>query len=182
MGIAYRKLPKRDGTLIAIPSMPSSSGPDPEPFEAECCGSQIIPEPITTLGGTLTVWRWGFCDCMTEALGVAEEERSRRDAEEKKRQHWRARQTALDALFPQWEQSAKVPRQTFDTFITDDVNRAVVNRVNHWMTTGSRDGFLLVGPVGTGKSHLVRAVSHALRAQYRTVMYTTVPFLLERLR
>ena len=182
MGITYRKLPKRDGTLIVIPSMPSSSGPDPEPFKAKCCGSEITPEPITTVGGALTLWQWRYCDCMTEALDVAEEERLRRDAEEKKRQYWRARQEALDALFPQWEQSAKVPRQTFDTFIAADANRAVIHRVQQWMTTGPQEGFLLVGPVGTGKSHLVRAVSHALRAQYRVVMYTTVPFLLERLR
>ena len=162
--------------------MPSSSGPDPEPFKAKCCGSEIIPEPITTLGGALTLWQWRYCDCMTEALDVAEEERLRQDAEEKKRQHWRAGQAALDALCPQWDESAKVPRQTFDTFIAADANRAVVNRVKQWMVTLPQDGFLLVGPVGTGKSHLVRAVSHALRAQYRTVMYTTVPLLLERLR
>ena len=182
MGITYRKLPKRDGTLIAIPSMPSSSGPDPEPFDAACCGRQIIPEPITTLGGALTLWQWRYCDCMTEALDVAEEERLRRDAEEKQRQQWRLRQAALDALCPQWHESSKVPRQTFGTFVADDVNRAVVNRVKHWMSAVPPEGFLLVGPVGTGKSHLVRAVSHELRAQYRTVMYTTVPFLLERLR
>ena len=162
--------------------MPSSSDPDPEPFEAECCGSRIIPEPITTLGGALTVWQWRYCDCMTEALHVAEEERLERDAEAQTRQRWRMRQAALDALFPQWDASAKVRRQTFATLIADEANRAVIRRVQEWMTTGPPEGFLLVGPVGTGKSHLVRAVSHALREQSRTVAYTTVPYLLERLR
>jgi DNA replication protein DnaC len=51
-----------------------------------------------------------------------------------------------------------------------------------WTSVNPTEGFLLTGRVGNGKTHLVRGVAHQMRAHYRTVLYTTVPYLLEHLR
>jgi DNA replication protein DnaC len=115
-----------------------------------------------------------------EAAAIAADEATRqqtvRDGE------WRFRQRDWDGVFPQWEQSAKVPQQTFGTFRPQTGNRQAWERVQAWISRPSADGFCLTGPVGTGKTHLVRAVGHQVRAARQHLLYTSVPYLLERLR
>lgn len=115
---------------------------------------------------------------MTAALRAEEADRdARADAD-----RYAARQRSLDLLFPQWVQSAKARTQTLAHFIRTPANRAVADRVAAWIAAPSATGFLLTGAVGTGKTHLLRAVVAALREQRQRVLYTSVPFLLERLR
>lgn len=120
---------------------------------------------------------------MQEALAYAGEEERRAERERAKRERWQEEQQRFDALFPQWRQSAKVPRQTLEHFVVTDDSRGLWDRLGHWLNTGHlREGFMLTGRVGSGKTHLIRGVVHQLRTRYRTVLYATVPYLVEHLR
>ncbi len=133
--------------------------------------------------GALLVWQWQYCACMREALALAEEERQQVERETAQRERWQGQQQIFDALFPQWRQSAKASRQTLANFVVSDDTRGLIERLWTWInTTQPTEGFLLTGRVGNGKTHLVRGVVHQLRAQYRTVLYTSVPYLLEHFR
>ncbi len=180
----FRHLPKRDGTMIQVPSMPWSSGPTPpRPFRAPCCGQEITGERVSVIQGALAVWQWRYCACMREALAIAAEERERHEQDVRRRERWEVQQRSLDTLFPQWRQSAKVPRQTLANFVVSVETRGLVERIKVWTAVvNPTEGFLLTGRVGNGKTHIIRGVAHQMRAQYRTVLYTTVPYLLEHLR
>lgn len=134
--------------------------------------------------GALRVWRWNYCPCMREALTVAEEKLRGAERLEQRRERWKARQNTFDTWFPQWIQSAKAQRQTLDNYRVTPDTAFVVERVKAWTQhhDDSPEGFLLTGTVGNGKTHLIRGVVHRVRQHYRTVIYMTVPYLLERLR
>lgn len=181
MGTAFQTLARRDGTPISVPLMPSSSGPAPEAFKAPCCGQRITGEAVTVLGSR-TLWRWHYCACMREAMAWAEEQRAQAEAAREQAARWVERQTAIVRHFPQWQQSAKVPRQTLESFRVTSQNQAVWERVSAWAEQPRPVGFVLMGPVGTGKSHMVRGVGHRFLARRQTVLYASIPYLLERLR
>ena len=133
--------------------------------------------------GALAVWQWQFCACMQEALACADEERRRMERETAERERWQCDQQGFDALFPQWRQSAKVPRQTLEHFVVSEELRGLWERVEQWLhASDPSEGFMLTGRVGSGKTHLIRGVAHHLRTHYHTVLYTTVPYLVEHLR
>ena len=180
----FRQLFKRDGTPIAVPSMPLSSAGSPESFKAPCCGQTITAEATPILQGAFQIWHWQYCPCMQEALRVVEEERQRVESMERRRERWHARQDTFDTLFPQWAQSAKAQRQTLANYTVTPDTKAVVERIKAWTEQDGNGpmGFLLTGSVGHGKTHLVRGVVQVMRGRYRTVLYMTVPYLLERLR
>ncbi len=186
MKSTFRSLPKRDGTLIQVPSMPwSSASTPPEIFSAPCGGQDITSQRVLVIQGALLVWQWQYCACMREALALAEEERQQVERETAQQERWQGQQQIFDALFPQWRQSAKASRQTLrlSQFVVSDDTRGLIERLWTWInTTLPTEGFLLTGRVENGKTHLVRGVVHQLRAQYRTVLYTAVPYLLEHLR
>ena len=163
MARAFQELIRRDGTPIQVPSMPSLSADAPEAFVAACCGQRITGAFQTIPGTSLRLWHWDYCPCMAEAVAYATERRQAAEAHAAQHEVWRARQSRLDALFPQWMQSQKASGQTMDTFRINHGNRAVVERVQRWIAAPGSAGFLLLGPVGCGKTHLVRAVTHALR-------------------
>lgn len=76
MKSTFRSLPKRDGTLIQVPSMPwSSASTPPEIFSAPCGGQDITSQRVLVIQGALLVWQWQYCACMREALALAEEGR-----------------------------------------------------------------------------------------------------------
>lgn len=105
-----------------------------------------------------------------------------REAREEAERQFHIAQKKWDGVFPQWRQSARAPLQTFDTVRLHPGNQLALSRIRAWVDTWPREGFVLTGPVGTGKTHMVRCVVHeALKAQ-KHVLYTSVPYLLERLR
>ena len=170
--------------MIQVPSMPwSSASTPPEPFTAPCCGQAITSTRVSVIQGALILWQWQYCACMQEALACADEERRRTERETGERERWQEEQQRFDVLFPQWRQSAKVPRQTLEHFVVNDAMRGLWERLEKWLNAVEpSEGFMLTGRVGSGKTHLVRGVVHQLRASYRSVLYTTVPYLVEHLR
>ena len=145
---AFRHLPKRDGTMIQVPSMPWSSGPTPpDPFRAPCCGQEITGERVSVIQGALSVWQWRYCACMREVLAIAAEERERHEQDVRRRERWEVQQRSLDTLFPQWRQSAKVHHQALANFVVSDETRELVERIKVWMDVGQPDrGISADGP------------------------------------
>ncbi len=79
------------------------------------------------------MWQWRYCACMREALAIAAEEHQRHEQDVRRRARWEVQQRSLDTLFPQWRQSAKVPRQTLANFIVSHETRGLVERIKVWM-------------------------------------------------
>ncbi|MDA8205056.1 MAG: ATP-binding protein, partial [Thermaerobacter sp.] len=174
-----------DGTTIKVPLMPSSKGPDPEPVVCDRCGQCVDGEWQAVPHLALRIWQWHFCDCMQTAMAYTAELRDRGQLPEQRRQRreqFDHDQAAWWTVFPQWPRSTRAKRQTFATFEPRPGAEATLAKVTAWAHTWPQDGFLLTGPVGTGKTHLVRAVVHAALAAERHVLYTSTPYLLERLR
>lgn len=165
--------------------MPSSKGPDPEPVLCDRCGQVVDGHWQAVPHLALRLWQWHFCDCMQTALAYQSALRERGQLPEQRQQR-RERfdhgQAAWWTVFPQWPRSRRAQRQTFATFESRLGAEATLAKVTHWAHIWPRTGFLLTGPVGTGKTHLVRAVIHTALAAERHVLYTSTPYLLERLR
>ncbi len=165
--------------------MPSSKGPDPESVICERCGQRVDGEWQSVPHMSLRIWQWHFCACMQAALAYQAARRERGELPEqrrRRRERFEQGQAAWWTVFPQWLRSTRAQRQTFATFEPRPGAAATLAKVTAWTHTWPSHGFLLTGPVGTGKSHLVRAVVHAALAAERHVLYTSTPYLLERLR
>lgn len=130
-------------------------------------------------------YTWTYCPCMQTVVAaeerVAQSEEAQRQARIRQAQ-WAEAQRAYDLVFPQWHQSSRAARQTLETFRVQAGNRRAYDQVRTWLQDRPREGFMLTGPVGTGKTHLLRSVVHAVLAAGDHVLYTSVPYLLERLR
>lgn len=182
-----RTIQRDDGSRVVLPSTRLYRADTPEPIECAVCGAQVTATAQTNrdlLGRIL--WQWNYCDCMRAALPQVEAATRQEEAEERRqiaRDQWTQDQHhQYHGIFPQWEQSRRVPEQTFDRFRVLPGNRAAYEFTRDWATRWPATGFILRGPAGTGKTHLVRAVAHTAIANQRHFLYTSVPFLLEHLR
>ncbi len=122
---------------------------------------------------------------MQTAMAYEADQRERGQLPEQRRQrreHFDHDQAAWWTMFPQLPRSKRANRQTFATFEPRPGTEQALAKVKAWANTWPREGFLLTGNVGTGKTHLVRAVVHTVLAAERHVLYTSTPYLLERLR
>lgn len=176
----------RDGTRIRVPSTHSSTERrDNLAVTCERCGTVVTGKDQAL---TPTVWipTWNYCACMQEALAVAEEARRAEEAARQARlaqNRWYTQQREYEAIFPQWRDSARVSAQTLAAFRVTPGTRTAWTHIQQWLAGDlPAEGFMLTGAVGTGKTHLVRGVVHALFDRLVPVVYTSVPFLLERLR
>ena len=177
--------------MRAIPLARWDRDEPPEGFPAPCCGHWIAPRSLDLLRfGWVT---WDLCPHMQECVDLAawaeDIERAERDrhaalaeqaaAEERRR---KARQAWLDTLFP-WGPRAQ--RNTWATYHPRTARQAAIRdtlRAYAEAWDGPERGWYLMGPVGTGKSHLAHAVGNTLRAQGIPVLVASVPLWLDRLR
>jgi DNA replication protein DnaC len=74
---------------------------------------------------------------------------------------------------------------TFDSFAFRPGTEKIVSNaktyVEHFEDTGS-EGFILWGTPGNGKSHIAAAITHGVKDKGFTVVFQTVPELLERIK
>lgn len=74
---------------------------------------------------------------------------------------------------------------TFETFQfrpgTEKMSKNARAYVDHFDNMDS-EGLLIWGVPGNGKSHVAAAIAHAIKAREKTVVFQTVPELLERIR
>lgn len=182
-----REVLLKDGTRVVLPSARLYRADTPSPIECVVCGTLVKPEAESErdrLGRIL--WRWDYCACMRRALPIAEMQMHEAEVVEAKHKtddDWaREQHHEYNRIFPQWEQSARAPHQTFAKFRALPGNRFANERAQDWADTWPQTGFVLTGEAGTGKTHLVRAVVNAAIVAQRHFLYTSVPFLLEHLR
>ncbi len=99
----------------------------------------------------------------------------------------REKQERIDGLFHHAELGRRFSRRTFATFEerpgTEEALRLcrdLVDRYQAWREEGK--GILLVGGVGSGKTHLAAACVRGLTAQAIPCLFVPVPEYLDRLR
>lgn len=171
--------------MIRIPSTILFRADEPEAIQCTQCGLWVTAEKADDQSKPWLgrfYWRWNYCPCMAAGVLYAQWcDKQTAENDEARRAH-EGRQRDYFVAFPQWEQSARVTRQTFESLRETAGNHTAVSAAQQWIAQSPSHGLLLQGPTGTGKTHLVRAMGHRLLADHRTMLYTSVPYLLERLR
>ena len=172
-----------DGTTIWIPSTTLFRVDEPTPVPCTHCGATVRAEKASDVPWEgRYYWRWQYCECMARAAAYARESADAAERAAETQQAFDLRQRDYFQLFPQWQQSARVPDERFDTFRQGPGNQGAYREAERWVTAWPKTGLLLRGNTGTGKTHLIRAIGHVALAQHKHLLYTSVPFLLERLR
>lgn len=183
--------------MIAIPMAVWTAPGSPEAFTAPCCGNVVRPKQITG-GMRLSLVQWELCDCMREAESLrqwasmlddrAKAEAAAREAERTfPSRQYTAQQRALDRLWPEWSRGPRLQRATFDTYLPSTAKATIVrDRLRQYVAAyvpgQTERGIALMGPVGTGKSHLSSALAHSLRARLVLTVFVSVTRLLATLR
>lgn len=158
----------------------------PDPVTCAECGAYVEAEPVGEPFAGKQAYRWRYCECMEAARTVYDQQQSqerdttREDARRREFDQTQARE--YDLLFPQFRRSRKAQRQTLATFTEKPENRMALGRVKDWLTRDPIYGLFFVGPPGTGKTHLARAIVHEYQRRHRHTLYVSIPYLLERLQ
>lgn len=95
------------------------------------------------------------------------------------------RRMVIDQLFKQSLLPSRWRDRTFDAFEVTDENRQAYNAAKAYADNFSRetkDGLILSGKVGRGKTHLVAAVGMDLLSRGHSVIFGTVTGLLSQIR
>ena len=71
--------------------------------------------------------------------------------------------------------------KTFEKFIPRENNQKIYNKLKNW-TPDSKIGLMLYGPVGTGKTHLLKAVALKWACSHYQVSFKTISSLCDVLR
>lgn len=122
-------------------------------FHCEACG-----RPIKVSAGNLAFEEHPECKEKLEAIRLEERARQakeqRREHNEKRMENWRQR-----SRFP-----VDFARKTFQAFKSSAQNDKSVKIIQSWQI-GDDFGFLLIGPSGSGKSHLAFSFLHQVAEQ-----------------
>lgn len=113
--------------------------------------------------------------------------------EEKERQRLLEEQTklqmqeGLDRLFQQSRLGRRFRDRTFENFRIDEKNKRVLQIVWRYAERFHQNleigkGLIIMGKIGTGKTHLAAAVLHKVISQMRTGILMAVPELLDKIR
>lgn len=164
----------------------------PLEFESPCCGAMIRAHVTLAMKSTRFV-QWSLCACLRDAAELRDwatecghRERRRQDRLDAERAYQRNLSATVDRWFPLWSESPRSQRQTFDSFRVNSSHQAEAKaRVENWGAAYGPDverGLYIMGPVGTGKSHLASALVHMLREMPVGCGFVKVPRILARLR
>jgi len=150
-----------------------SRTPAREAYRCQDCGAMVQPIIVDILG-TMRTLR-GTCKCVE----------TRRVQEEVKRQNTE-RMWKIERLFSLAQLGPRFQEATFDSWITrqgtEQGFKAAKELANEWDFNGrTGDSLMLIGPVGTGKSHLAASIVNALIPQGVAAIFQPVPELFQRL-
>ena len=144
-----------------------------EPYRCTDCGATVRPITVDVLGAVRTLP--GTCICVKERL--VQEELHRRNAE---------RVRKIERLFSLAQLGPRFQEATFESWLprqgTEQGYKAAKALADEWDFNGrTGDSLMLIGPVGTGKSHLAAAIVNALIPQGVAAIFQPVPELFQRL-
>ncbi|MBP2628706.1 MAG: IstB-like ATP-binding protein, partial [Firmicutes bacterium] len=90
----------------------------------------------------------------------------------------------IDALSEQSKIGKRFQNRRFETFGITQENKAAYERCYHYAQqfVPNSEGLLLIGGVGTGKTHLSVAIMHELMKKNICGLFITVPDLLQKIR
>lgn len=144
------------------------------PYEEHTCPhcEQIVPKMILNVLGREKVIQ-PHCKCEVEnyekEIQVMIDLKAKRDIESR---------FSISSLGERFSAS------TFDSFKPIEGTQTAYERCRDYAVTYNRqsEGLLVWGEYGNGKSHLVASVAHEIQLQGYTVVFQTLPELLERIR
>jgi DNA replication protein DnaC len=124
---------------------------------------------------------------ITHCGKCAQVEADQRQAEESAKEA-KARQARIEARFAQSGIPSGFVKRTFDTFRAETPEQqAALDRCRRFaiefptaLETGA--SLVMLGGIGTGKTHLAVAIAHQIMARAHTVMYSTAMELVARIR
>lgn len=166
---------------------PPIDGKLPDAVRCPDCGQRVSPIPVeSAMTPDRILIRWDYCPCMQRVLADLVRRSQEQDRTREQYERFWARQTAYDRWFPQWRGSRRAQRQTFATWTARPGSQAATVEVQQiaedCVPDQPRPGLLLVGPPGTGKTHLLRALTHALYARRVPVLGTDTISLLDTIK
>lgn len=119
-----------------------------------------------------------------DSCGCKEEKERQRLLEEQRKLLIQER---LDRLFQQSRLGRRFRDRTFENFRIDEKNKRALQAVWRYAERFHENleigkGLIIMGKIGTGKTHLAAAVLHKVISQMRTGILMAVPELLDKIR
>lgn len=148
----------------------------PQPETCPYCGATLYHAGVKFGGRFFWCNQPDDCTC-PQAVAQREVEQAAKEAREKaeEQRRWEAKR---DKLIGNSGLSKRFLRRTFDTFqVTPENDKAYRTCRKYADTFGSlsadKNGLMLAGNCGTGKTHLTAAIANALLARMVPVVFTT---------
>ena len=121
-----------------------------------------------------------FCPACVDKMNQAE-------LKEKQEREARAKQASLEKMFNQTELGKRFHSSTFETYEVTARNQDAVVKAREYVANWADNkrqgkGIVFAGSTGTGKSHLMAAITHELYGAGVAVIYKSTPELLAKIK
>jgi DNA replication protein DnaC len=171
----------------------------PAPVICEFCGNERRTRGFDMLGARI-MWLPGGTEPCSCSEGAAEYERKRREEDERRQAEEKAKTDAktrerVCKIIGESGMGERFLRRTFESFIADTTGRKKIaeaarqyadNFADKLPKRGEplpgRNGFLITGPKGTGKTHIAASIANSLMSRGTAVICMTERNLLGRIR